>query len=121
MKKLKVYIHSLEFPTVGFIDKEGAMHACAHAQKTAFQGLERFSSIIGNRYLCDEEREFLTRVKDFCKKNDLEFEVIDLGTMSFLARFKLKMRGLKTPAISCGEKTVYGILSEEDFKEFLRD
>ena len=39
MAKLKVYLHSLEFPTVGFVDKEGAMHACAQAQKTAFERL----------------------------------------------------------------------------------
>lgn len=120
MKKLKVYIHSLEIPTVGFIDKEGAMHACAQAQKTAFQGLERFSSL-GNRYLSDEQREVLMRVEDFCKNNGLEFKVIDLGTISFLARLKLKMKGLNTPAIFCGEKIIYGVPSEEDFKELLKE
>lgn len=39
MAKLKVCLHSLEFPTVGFVDKEGAMHACAQDQKTAFERL----------------------------------------------------------------------------------
>jgi len=119
MSKLKVYVHSLEIPTVGFVDKEGAMHACAKAQKTAFQRLERFSSL-GKRHLSDEEREFLMQIEDLCKKNSLEFEVIDLGTISLLARLKLKMKGLKTPAISYGEKTVYGVPSEEDLKELLK-
>jgi hypothetical protein len=120
MKKLKVDIHSLEIPTVGFIDKEGAMHSCAHAQKTAFQGLERFSSIGGKRYLSDEEREVLMHVEDFCKNNGLEFEVIDLGTISFLARLKLKMKGLKTPAVSYREKILYSLPGEEDLKKLLK-
>ncbi len=59
MKKVKVYIHSFEFPTVGFIDKEGAMHACAQAQTTAFESLYRISGMLGNRYLTDEEKTFL--------------------------------------------------------------
>jgi len=121
MKKLKIYVHSLEIPTVGFVDKEGAMHACAQAQKTAFQGLERFSRIGGNRYLSDEQREVLMRVENFCKDNGLEFEVVDLGTISFLKRLKLKMKGLKTPAIGCGEKILYGVPREEDLKELLKD
>jgi len=67
MGKLKVYVHSLEIPTVGFVDKEGALHACAKAQTTAFQGLERFSNL-GNRHLSNEEREFLMRLKIFVKR-----------------------------------------------------
>jgi len=119
MAKLKVYVHSLEIPTVGFVDKEGAMHACAHAQKTAFQGLKNLSNTIGNRYLSDEEREVLIRAESFCKKSGLELEVVDLGTIAFLTRLKLKMTGLKTPAVRCGEKIVYGVPSEEDLIELL--
>ncbi|MGC9346205.1 MAG: hypothetical protein ACP5ER_05395 [Candidatus Bathyarchaeales archaeon] len=104
MVKLEVYVCSLEIPTVGFVDKEGAMHACAQAQKTAFQGLERFSSIGGNRYLSDEEREVLMCVEDFCKDNGLEFEVVDLGIMGFLARLKLKMKGLRTLPLGAEKK-----------------
>lgn len=118
--KLKVYVHSFEIPTIGFVDKEGATHACAQAQKTAFQGLTHFSNIIGNRYLSDEQREVLMRVEKFCKSNGLEFEVVDLGTVSFLKRFKLDMKCLKTPTVSCGEKIVYGVPSEEELKWFLK-
>jgi len=66
------------------------------------------------------KREFLMRIKDLCEKNSLEFEVIDLGTISFLRRLKLKMKGLKAPAIICGEKIVYGVPSEEDLKKLLK-
>ena len=117
MEKLKVYIHSSEIPTVGFVDKEGAMHACAQAQKTAFQGLEQRSSLLGNRYLCDEDKEALMRVEDFCKNNGLQYNIIDLGTMSFLARLRLRMKGVNAPAICYGEKMLYGVPSEEDLKK----
>jgi hypothetical protein len=117
MEKLKVYIHTLGVPTVGLVDKEGAMHACAQAQKTAFQGLKRYSGLFGNRYLCDEDKEVLRRVEDFCKNNGLQYDIIDLGTTSFLARLKLRMKGVNAPAICCGEKIIRGVPIEEDLKK----
>jgi len=89
------------------------MHACAQAQKTAFQGLEQFSGLFGNRYLCDEDKEVLMRVEDFCKNNGLEYDIIDLGTMSFLARLRLRMKGVNAPAICCGEKILHEVPSED--------
>lgn len=119
MDKLKVYVHSFEVPTVGFIDKEGAMHACAQAQKTAFQGLEHHADLFGKRYLSDEDREVLMRIDNFCKNNALEYEVVDVGRLSFLAKLGLRKKGIRTPAICVGEKTLCGIPSDEDMKKFL--
>jgi hypothetical protein len=120
MVRLKVYVHSFEVPTAGFIDKEGAMHACAQAQKTAFQGLEHHAGLFGKRYLSDEDREILMRIEDYCKNNALEYEVVDVGSMGFLAKLGLRMKGIKTPAICSGEKTLCGIPSDEDIKKLLR-
>jgi len=117
MEKLKVYIHSFEIPTVGFVDKEGAMHACAQAQKTAFQGLAQRSSLLGNHYLCNEDAEVLMRVEDFCKNNGFEYNIVDLGNMSFLARLRLRVKGVNAPAVCCGEKILCGVPSEEDLKK----
>lgn len=114
--KMKVYVHSLELPTTGFVDMEGARHACAQAQKTAFTGLERFSSLFGNRYLTDEEREFLLRTDVFCKEHGLNLEIIDLGTVGFLEKLKLKIKGVTTPAICCGKRIIHRLPSEEDVK-----
>jgi hypothetical protein len=120
MDRLKVYVHSFEVPTVGFVDKEGAMHACAQAQKTAFQGLERRAGLFGKRYLSDEDREVLMRIEGYCKNNALEYEVVDVGRLSFLAKLGLRLKGIKTPAICSGEKTLCGIPSDEDIKKLLR-
>ena len=114
--KLKVYVHSLELPTTGFVDMEGARHACTQAQKTAFTGLEHFSSLFGNRYLSDEELEFLLRTDDFCKEHGLNLEIIDLGTVDFLEKLKLKTKGVTTPAICCGKRIIHRLPSEEDVK-----
>jgi hypothetical protein len=114
--KLTVYVHSLELPTTGFVDMEGARHACAQAQKTAFTRLERFSSLFGNRYLSDEEREFLLRTDVFCKEHGLNLEIIDLGTVDFLEKLKLKIKGVTTPAICCGKRIIHRLPSEEDVK-----
>ena len=120
MVKLKVYLHSLEVPTVGFVDKEGAMHACAQAQKTAFERLGSFSSLFGNRYLNEEERETLMRVEDFCRSNGLEFEIVDVGQMSFLSRLRLRIGGLKTPSVCCGERVLKGLPTEETLGRLLK-
>jgi len=113
---MKVYVHSLEIPTTGFVDMEGARHACAQAQKTAFTGLERFSSLFGNRYLTDKEREFLLQTEDFCRGHGLNLEIIDLGTVGFLEKLKLKIKGVTTPAICCGIRIIHRLPSEEDMK-----
>ena len=119
MVKLKVYVRSFKLPTVEFVDKEGAMHACAQAQKTAFQGLEHHAGLFGKRYLPDGDREVLTRIENFCKNNALEYEVVDVGSMSFLARLALRKKGITTPAICAGKKTLCGVPSDEDMKKLL--
>jgi len=47
----------------------------------------------------------------------LEYRVIDLGAMSFLARLKLRMKGVNAPAVCFGEKMLLGVPSEEDLKK----
>jgi len=60
------------------------------------------------------------RIDNFCKNKALEYEVVDVGNMSFLARLGLRMKGVKTPAICSGEKMLCGIPSDEEVKKLLR-
>jgi hypothetical protein len=119
MVKLTVYVHTLEPGTIGFVDKEGAMHACAQAQSTAFQGLTHLSGLFGNRYLCDEDRNTLSKIEDFCKKKELKYEVVDLGIMSFMTKLRLRIAGIKTPAVCCGNEKLLGTPSEEDLQKLV--
>ena len=95
------------------------MHACAQAQKTAFQGLEHHAGLFGKRYLPDGDREVLTRTENFCKSNALEYEVVDVGSLNFLAKLALRKKGIKTPAICTGKRTLCGVPSDEDMKRLL--
>jgi hypothetical protein len=118
---LTVYIHSFEVGTVGFVDKEGAQHACAQAQSTAFQSLARLSGLFGNNYLCDKDRETLTRVEEFCNNNRIEYAVVDMGRLPFITRLRLGMKGIKTPTTCYGSKRLQGIPCNEDLKRLINN
>jgi len=122
MAKLKVYVQSLEISAGGFVDREGTMHSfCAPGLRAAtFQGIEHLVGLFGNHCLSEEEREFLMRIDDFCKNNGLKYEVVDLRRASLSAKFRLRMKGIKTPTISFKEKVLQGIPSDEDLKKLLK-
>jgi len=46
----------------------------------------------------------------------LNLEIIDLGTVGFLEKLKLKIKGVTTPAICCGIRIIHRLPSEEDMK-----
>ena len=119
--KFKVYIHSIEPSTLGFVDKEGAEHACARAQLTAFTGLDRLAGMFGKRYLSDGDSRTLANVEEFCRTNNVEYEVSDLGQMNFLQRLVLRMKGIRTPAVYCEKRTVQGVPTEEDLRRLQTD
>lgn len=119
MAKLTVYVHSFEIGTVDFVDKEGAQHACAQAQSTAFQSLARLSGLFGNNYLCDEDRETLTRVEDFCQNSHIKYAVVDMGKLHFITRLRLRMKGIKAPTICCGSGKHQGVPRNEDLERLI--
>jgi len=113
-------VYSFKVPTLGFIDKEGAMHACAQAGSSAFSGLKNYPGSMDNRYLSDEEKKAIITVEDFCNKHNLEFETIDVAIMGSLTQMKLKAKGLMNfPAIVFREKVFHGVPTEETLKELL--
>lgn len=122
MAKLKVYVQSLEISAAGFVDKEGAMHSfCAPGLKEAtFKGIEGQTGLFGNRCLSEEDRKFLMRVDDFCKNNGLEYEVVDLEGTGFLGKLVLRMKGIKAPTVTFGQRTLQGIPSDENLKKLVK-
>lgn len=71
---------------------------------TAFESLRHISGMLGNRYLTDEERKFLDCMDRLCQKFGLEYEIMDLGAMSFLKRLKLRLSGVKCLTICNGKR-----------------
>jgi len=104
MRKLKVYVRSYELSTLQFVDFEGGRHVCAEASKSAYSGLGSVSNLLGNRYLCDEDRKALATVEEYSKANSLEYEIKDLGRMSYLHNLVFRMKGIKTPALFYEDK-----------------
>lgn len=119
MEKLKVYVNSFEIPTVGLVDKEGRVHACAKAQKIWAEGLEKFSGVLGSRYLSDEEKQALVQVESFCNNYDLEFEVIDLAKANLFTKLRWWTKRLQTPSIGYKEKIFRGTPTTEDIRQLV--
>ena len=120
LNKIKVYVYSRTVPTLGFVDKEGAMHACAQAGSSAFSGLKNYPGSMENRYLSVEEKSAIVMVEDFCKRSGGEFEVIDVAGCGFLTKMKLKTKGLTNfPAITFKEKVIHGVPTEETLRKII--
>ncbi len=120
LKRIQVYVYSARISTLGFVDKEGAQHACARAGSTAFSGLQRFPGAMDDRYLTDEERNAIILVESFCKHRGLEYEVVDLAGKSFLGRMKFMLKGVASfPVITFEGKTVQGIPTEQALEELV--
>lgn len=119
MEKLKVYVNSFEIPASGFVDKEGRVHACAQAQKTWAEGLEKFSGVLGSRYLSEEEKQALVQVESFCNNYDLEFEVVDLAKVNLFSKLRWWIKRLRTPSIGYMEKMFRGTPTMEDVRQLV--
>jgi glutaredoxin len=122
MKRIVVYIYSLgQIPTQDFIDREGAIHACARAGSLPFEKMAHYPGDLNGHLLSVEEKNAIAAVEAFCKKNGYHFEIVDFAELNFLSKIKLKRKGVKTfPTISCGEKFLYGVPHEKELEELVQ-
>lgn len=121
MEKIKLYVQSFDISTLGFIDKEGAQHACARAGKTVFSGLKHYPGSKLGRVLSEEERRAIRNVERFCERTNHELEVVDIGTIGFFRKVKLKVKGLtNVPAISYKDRVIHGVPTEENLKNLVQ-
>lgn len=120
MEKIKVYVYSAKVSTLGFVDKEGAQHACAQAGSSAFAGLQHYASM-SDRYLSDNEKTAISVVKEFCRtRGNLEVEIMDLATEGHLMKTRFWLKGLRNfPAIAFGGIVIHGVPAEEDLEKLV--
>ncbi len=72
---------------------------------------------MNNRHLSNEEQKAIVMVENFCKKNDCEFEIIDVAMKGFLTKMKLKAKGIANfPAITFKEKVIHDAPHRENIK-----
>jgi hypothetical protein len=131
---LKIYVHSIRLATEPLFDKDGFLSfhyaegleatfcqsSYKSAEKKFGERLKRASNLFENRYLTDEERETIMRVEDFCRRNAIGFEVVDVANLSFLEKVRGRIVGLRTPAVSCGKKMFNSLPSRTNLKEHCR-
>ena len=68
----------------------------------------------------DKDNQFLMRIDSFCRKYNMEYDVVDTGNIGFFSRLKLRMKGIGAPAICTEEITLCGAPSDEDLKRLLK-
>jgi hypothetical protein len=120
MNKIKVYICSVAISTLSFVDKEGARHACARAGNLPFEGLKHYHGIGDDCITSSEERNAIAIVESFSRKNNYQYEVVDVAKLSFLSKLRLKRKGLKDfPTVSYGDKFYNGIPTEDDLEKLI--
>jgi hypothetical protein len=122
MKKISVYVYSVsQIPTTDFVDKEGAMHACARAGNTPFETLRHYPRGLDSSLISNEQKNAIFSVESFCKSNGYDFEVVDFAKLNFLSKVKLRRKGVKSfPTASCGGRFLCGVPTEDDLRELVK-
>ena len=122
MKKIRVYVYSVsQMPTTDFVDKEGAMHACAKAGNMPFETLRHYPRGVDESLIFNEQKSAVLSVESLCKNSGYDLEVVDFAKLSFLSKMKLRGKGVKSfPAISCGERFLCEVSTEDDLKELVK-
>jgi hypothetical protein len=129
--RLKIYVHSIRLATEPLFDKDGFLSfhyaegweatfcqsSYKSAEKKFGERLERASNLFENRYLADGERETIMRVEDFWRRNAIEFDVVDVGNLSFLEKSERQNRWFEDSRRFLRQKMFNGIPSEANLIE----
>jgi hypothetical protein len=115
--KIVLYVRTVELPSGRFVDREGALHACAQAGSLPFQGLKGASHLIGRVYL-DADWQALCIAQALQENKGVEVEVVDVSR-SFWLRRKLRRLGIrKTPQFVVDGQLLPTITSVEQLGSF---
>lgn len=115
--KIKVYVCSLkEISTLDYIDKDSMGHPCVTSRHDIFTGLKHLPKGAKDGYFTDEQIKVLEMVTDFCRKNGLDYEIVDIANLSLVDKMKLVFKGLKAPTISFKGKRIEGVPTKENLK-----
>ena len=119
-EKVKIYVCTLDGVSVfDYVDKESIGHPCVtsrHAEDL-FTEWKHFPG--SNGVLPQEQKDFVDRTIGICKKNNIEYEIINMAKLSFMSKMKLALKGLKAPVIMYGKTKINGLPKEEDLKAMI--
>lgn len=85
-----------------------------------FESLGHFPKGIDGSLISVDEKNAISLVESFCKKNGFEFEVVDFAKLGFLSKLRLRRKGVKGfPAVSFGENLLCGKPGENDLQALI--
>lgn len=116
--RIRVYVSSFEISTFDYVDKESIGHPCVTSRhgEDIFAKFKHLSERSWDGYLSDNQLKAVNMVDEFCKENGLEYEVVDIASMSFVSRMKFMFKGIKAPTISFEGKKIDGVPTKEDLR-----
>ncbi|UCH32296.1 MAG: hypothetical protein JSV05_02650 [Candidatus Bathyarchaeota archaeon] len=119
-EKVKIYVCTLDgVSAFDYVDKESIGHPCVtsrHAEDL-FTEWKHFPG--SNGVLPQDQKDFVNTVAGFCKKNAIEYEIIDMAKLGLMGKMKLALKGLKAPVITYGKTKINGLPKEENLKALL--
>jgi glutaredoxin len=93
-------------------------HECDHPGERISSAMQHMPKN-SNRFISDEERETIDLVAQFSKEKGLDYEVVDLNKAGRIMQLKFITKRWKTPLISIGNKTIFGLPTREELESLL--
>ena len=117
-EKIRVYVSGFEISALDYVDKDSMGHPCVTSRhgENIFTGFKHLPKGSWNGYLTDDQMKAIDVVGEFCEENGLEYEVVDISTMSFVSKMKLMFKGIKAPTIIFRGEKIEGVPTKEDLK-----
>lgn len=123
-EKIKVYVCSLTgISTLDFVDKDSIGHPCVTSRhgEDVFSGFKHLPAGSWDGYLTDEQVKVVDVVSEFCRENGLEYEIVDVTSLSSIGKMKLVFKGIKAPTVSFGGRKIEGVPTREDLKALIAE
>lgn len=122
--KIKVYVCSLkEISTLDFVDKDSLGHPCVTSRHgdDVFSGFKHLPSGSLDGYLPEDQRKIVGIISEFCKENDLKYEIVDMTNLGFASKMRLVFKGIKAPTIIFKGKKIEGVPTKEDLNVLISE
>ncbi len=120
--KIKVYISSFEgISALDYVDTKSMGHPCVTSRDsgdlfTEYKHLPKGSL---NGYLTENQIKAVDLVDKFCEQKGLEYEVVDISHLSFIAKMKILFKRIKSPTIVFRGKRIEGVPTKEDLEALI--
>lgn len=118
-EKIKVYVSSFRgISTLDYVDKDSMGHPCVTSQhgENIFAGFKHLPQGSLDGYLTEGQIKTIEAVDAFCEEHGLEYEVVDLASLSSIQKMKLIFKRIKAPTTSFKGRQIEGIPTKENLR-----